>query len=213
MIKKNAIVGLFAAIFLVSGCYESELDLIENHAKLVERMDGVLVFANQAYYADKVGKTTRLCGLENKSDLNGPCKNPSELKLERTDFGNYIVQVKTPKTYYFALWARSNPDPYSKMGKSCVVWLGDGFTKMLGSSIRMIWQKTKIYHDLAKQLPMLTENKIQNRAQLISIVKIYENKIANPITNDWHCLGKASHLEIKDVEIDGDNRHLPDFTN
>jgi len=208
---------LLFLIFL-SGCYESETDLIGGNAEFIEKLDTILIFNNKAYYSRGSGQTVTLCELATKQDFDTKCKFPKEMKIERTTFGNYVVQIKSSQKYNYLLFTRSDPANLAKSGAVCAMWLGD---RIVGDDLMAIVSKGRIesvfgdpaFNQIRKDLALYPQRQIESRDQLQNIVRIYETRTANVTIDKWPCLGSVVHFTPKNLVVRGDNRHLPDFIN
>lgn len=198
----------------LASCYDSPSDLLGEHANIVQKFDTLVVFDDAAYQVVPHGKSATICSLSTRADLAQPCFVGHEMKLERTSWGNYIVQVKDKSNgrYRYTLWTRSDPNKLSG-DRPCFLWLGEGVVGSSASMSRMVirnggspdWERfTTRLKNVASEPPI-------NRQQLLSIVKIYEDAIIDISTDKWQCIGERAALNNTLIAIEGDNRHLQPF--
>lgn len=215
MRKVMQIATALAGTAMLGGCYESQSDLIGSNAVTVSRLDSIIVFNYEAYYAAAVGKQVQLCNLKTKADL-ARCDAGPTIKMERTSSGNYIVQAFTGKKYYYGLWTRSDPGIAKKGLSACLMWLGDGIvgsSATNGMSLTALrFGGTKVYQSINQELQDLPASTLSTRDQLKHVVEVYERYAANTVTDEFVCLGERAIADPTSVVIAGDNRHLPAFT-
>ena len=202
-----------AAVVLLSGCYESKYDLIASHARAVTKADTFLTFRDATYFARKAGAASIVCAATKPSSINSSCDSPTEIKLERTAWGNYIVQTKALSTYHYALWYRGRDE----LARDCFMPLGEDIVGFGASAImapdhkpHSPYDHNRRFQDLRAALAGYDQKEIHSRDELLAIVSAYESTvlaIVEPI-----CFG--DHLRVTspvDLVIAGDNRNLPDL--
>jgi hypothetical protein len=228
-VRKRDVMLAFLACFLLSGCYSSEKDLVAGNATKITAIDSLFVHNEAVYYwfRDKLGSDF-LCAVRLRSEFGAPCAESLRypIKLERTQRGNYIVQVGRKTTsgyrYNYALWLRSESKT-GTVGFPCVMWLGDGIVSgvlsLEMSALRMRWEGDPVFQQLEQQLLEITgSNTSVNRNDLLRIVAVYEQLLFDPMTrvmktgNDSAlCLNERVPMIDEAVVLERDNRHLKDF--
>jgi hypothetical protein len=208
----------FAALvwlFTLASCYDSPSDLVGEHANNIQKFDTLVVFDDAAYQVVPHGKSATICSLNTRADLAQPCAVGHEMKLERTSWGNYIVQIKDKNSsrYSYALWTRSDPNKLSA-DRPCFLWLGEGAVGNSASMSRMTIRHagSADWDRFITRLKNVASEPPINRQQLLSIVKIYEDSIIDISADKWQCIGGRAALNNNLIAIEGDNRHLQPFT-
>ena len=205
-------------ILSVSGCYESPSDLIGEHASKIQKFDSLIVRKNDAYVVTPKGNQAVLCGLTTRSDLKKPCVEGIDMKMERTNRGNYIVQIQEFKgaKFKYALWPRSEPAGSIAAFKPCTLWIGDGIVEngpLTGhfSEIGLKYGNDPGFQEFAGKVRSVATEPLINRQQLLQIVKIYEDTLANAVDKSWNCIDDRISATSSLIAIEGDNRHLIPF--
>ena len=145
-----------------------------------------------------------------------PCKDPQQLKLERTPIGNYIVQIFDGKRYTFGLW--NVPLTNSLKGgaaENCLMILGEDIVgqNAIGSILGMSapfseYGSNPRFRELTSSLSSYRSEHLASRAELLGIVNAYEGTVFNLVRPV--CPGDQIHFGNRaGVAIKGDNRHLP----
>ena len=205
------LVCLFAV--LLTGCYESSSDLIEERAVEIKRFDSVLVINRNVYYLIPQGKHAVACLLQTKQDVQKPCKGGRQVKFERTFFGNYIVQYSEGREFKYGLWLRSEKDSIGKT-LACVYWLGDGIVNVgdiSPSALKATYGDTPLFRRLTQDVKGVSTERLIDRKQLLEIVSIYERTLLTPSGQDSFCLERRVPYWNEHVVLDKDNRHIPDL--
>lgn len=216
--NKLSLFIIFLLSTLLSGCYESDVDLIGENENKLESFESLIVNSGNAYIVDLKGDKYQLCAITNKSDLADPCGNKAtnrSIKFERTYEGNYIVQIQdfvsSKTSYKYGLWFRSEENPLSEY-HACFVWLGDGivgsndFSQILDGV-----DKSKEFNNLSIQLMNISRGKLINREQLIKIANAYEMNKSYNTSGKQICWSSRTKIDSKLIKIEGDYRPLKAF--
>lgn len=207
-------IAILVGLLALTSCYDSPSDLLGDNANAVEKFESLIVVNGLTYQVVPHGKTSTLCSLLTKSDLTKPCVSEGELKLERTVWGNYIIQARVTKTgkYNYALWLRSDPDKLSE-GRPCLLWLGEGVVGMSAqtSAVAVRNAGSPEWTQFTNKLKSIASEPAINRAQLKAIAKVYEDGIVDLTADKWKCFGDRASLNNSLIAIEGDNRHLQPF--
>ena len=201
-----------AFLILLSGCYESSSDLIGGNANNVQVFDSLIVKGGEAYVATPRGTSTTLCKLSLRADLTKPCTEGTELKLERTQLGNYIVQAKNVlSSYNYGIWFRSERTPFSR-DAACFLWIGDGVVGggAFPRAVEVAYGQTPAFQAFAKELRDIAATPQIDRAKLLKIVAAYEFKF-QVLPENWPCIDERPRIDGSHVAIEGDIRHLKPF--
>jgi len=206
-------VGVVALV--LTGCYRSETDLIGSHAAQIVRANTLLNFDGQAYI---YRPPNSICAARLSPTGELTCGNPSSLAIERTLFGNYIVQVRRDgpsSIYYYFLWFRD----HDLLKNDCVVALGKDVAGFGASSVitaaalgtkqrvSMGILPTRLESELVSRFP---EEAISDRASLLEITSLYESSfIASRSCTDLG--GSRLNYDRPNLVIDGDRRHLREY--
>lgn len=109
---------------LLSGCFSADADMIGDRASTLVRADQVFAFAEGAYWIDATGAESPICSVHTKDDLAEPCQGGEYIKLERTERGNYIVQIFL-EDFVPMIWFRSERRDNEQPLYACLLAIDD----------------------------------------------------------------------------------------
>lgn len=217
--RLGATVSAIAAALGLAGCYESRADLIGSKARELIGADTTIVFRNAVYVAQSNGAEITVCKVERPADAMRPCSSPQHVKLERTDSGNYIVQIFDGKRYVYGLWHVPLSRSRDTLGtEDCLMMLGENIVGngnavvsiALGRIVRgdIEHSRNEPYQRLIAALGPYSAKEISNRTELLEIVSLYERHLFGILGST--CPGDRLFFGNKaGVSIRGDHRNLP----
>ena len=215
-----SLVALLTLAFL-SGCYDSEQDLIGDKATKVILIDSLFLHRGTVYYwlKDKQGYDF-LCANRTRPDLTSACAKDRRLpvKFERTPLGNYIVQIGEQRSggyrYSYGLWLRSRDERVRSNLPifTCFIFLGEGVPRLGNpySHISLTWGSNTDFQRLGNELLDITgANTSITRDDLMRIVKVYEDfMFPRP---EGMCLDERMYISSDKIILERDNRHIREF--
>jgi hypothetical protein len=209
--------GVLAFACCLSGCYQSKTDLIGEHSTPITRLDSIIIFRDAAYFAASVGDDTILCPLNARSDVGKLCTSPYHLKIERLEFGDYLIQIRQFDDYHFGIWHRSlKNDGFADNADNCLMILGEDIIgENITSMVMGIHGRGVSLHDgeprfdqLRDKLGSFQSKMITTRSDLLAIAQIYEDTVY--FLGKPSCPGDTIHFGNHQlIHIRGDNRDLP----